>query len=142
MALKAKFEGILNPFFKIDETAYAGQVAMLDDSKEGFVKVSDGTEAYGFLAQDVLDVPEDKYRPLVGELAYKGGLVGVYTDGGVYYTDQYVGGTYKPGDPLYVTSGGKLTNLHSETVSATEGNLQVGVVEELDGRGLRFKSLI
>lgn len=139
--LNAKYEGTLSAFFRIGTPATAGQVVMLDPDNPGMVKVSDGTDAYGFLAQDVKDTPAGEYRPLVGEVAYVDSRdgVGVYTGGGVYYTDQFVNGTYKPGDVLYVTSGGKLTNAQG-TPSATEGNVAVGVVEEVDANGLRFKA--
>lgn len=145
--LNAKYEGILTVYYKINEAAKAGQVVMLPDDKANEVVISDGTAAYGFLAQDVYDVPKDEYRPLVGERAYKGELVGVYTQGGVYYTDQYVEGTYKPGEDLFVTSEGLLTNVEDEEVTPaptkTTGVFKVGEVEYMDPvKGLRFKATI
>lgn len=140
--LNAKFEGTLNPFLTATEVAVAGQVAMLDEDNK--VVVSDGTKAHGFFAQDVKDVARHEYRPLVGERAYVGEKVGIYQDGGVYYTDQFVEGTYNPNDKLYVTANGLLTNVYDEeNVTATAGNVLVGVVEYMDpARGLRFKALI
>lgn len=144
--LRAKIEGILNPYQRMDEVAPAGRIVMLDSANAGKVKVSDGHDAFGILSQDVVGKPANGYKSPVDSTAWPGEKVGVYHGGGIYETDQFVSGTYAPGAPLYVTSEGKLTDVKdTQTTPApttATGILQVGVAVSLANGVLVFKLTI
>jgi hypothetical protein len=127
----------------------AGIVVMLDDSDTNDepedptnVVVSDGTAAYGLLAQQIIAPPSDasydsmeqvvvdyELTPLsVSKKAYAGKPVGVFVNGGVFITDMYVADVV-PGDTLYVTTEGKLTPTYATTATTSAGNVAVAVAE-------------
>ena len=118
----------------------AGLFVMKDRTDAKVVKVSDGTDVWGILGQPVYPDPGNKVtRPYNNFEAYVGDVVAVYTEDGYFETDQFVDGTYEPGDVLYVTNEGKLTNTKAtDTASATDGTIPVGKVVEHKGDVLFF----
>lgn len=127
----------------------AGTVVMLDTTETNDdpeepskVEVSDGTAAYGLLAQEIIAPPSDasydsmsqvvvdyELTPLsVSKKAYAGKPVGVFINGGVFITDMYVADV-APGDTLYVTTEGKLTPNYATAATTTAGSVAVAVAE-------------
>lgn len=139
--IKFVYPGIEFAKLVAGEELTAGQAVKIVDGK---AYASDGVTVFGFVNVDVLPVLEDgAYRPIVKRDTRVGELVGVYINGGVYETDQFVEGTYESNADLYVTTEGKLTSVKADTdASATEGLVKVGQVIEKKDSTLVFKSLI
>lgn len=140
------YEGILDSLHIADNALTAGVLVMQDTSSDTpKVVVSDGTRYYGILSVDVKSMVSTDYRSLVDLSAATGEHVGVYISTGIYETDQFVAGTYKPGDKLYITSAGKLTKTKdaqsTPAPTATTGIVEVGSVVEVDGNYLKVKIL-
>lgn len=147
MALKAVFEPAhIDIFHTIDATLAhdvpAGRIVMKNPDNGNEVLVSDGSAAYGVLSQNVYVRPTvpGVVLPYNNFEAYVGDPVGIYTEDCYLKTDQYVSGTYNPGDKLYVTSEGKLTNEQDAdgTATATTGHVVVGEVIRVEGDMLFF----
>ena len=112
---------------ELTEPIAAGTFVMKDADDAELVEVSDGTAVWGVLSQNVHLNPGSKFAlPYNNFEAYPGDFVGIYTTG-YFKTDQFVEATYEPGEALFVTNAGKLTN-DEAAPSATEGNLKVGYV--------------
>lgn len=130
----------INSLLRAGAVATAGDICMLDQAT-GTVKVSDGSAAFGVFAQDVKDFTAGGYRSMLDTTAGVGEPVGIYQDGGVFETDNIVGGTYKVGDTLYVTSEGKLSNVKSTAdvgdpePDEASGVIEVGVVQAVLANG-------
>ena len=118
----------VNGLLQASGVAVRGRVAMWDGAT-GKVKTSDGTAAIGIFAQNVLEVPQNGYRPPHSDDAYLDGRVGIYQDHVVFLTDEFAGAisSYKPGDKIYVTSEGRYTNVQGAP-SPTTGDVEIGEV--------------
>jgi hypothetical protein len=129
----------------------AGVVVMLnpadtnaDADEPTGILVSDGTAAYGLLAQQIIAPPDEAsydsmeqvvvdyaMTPLsVSQKAYAGTPVGVFICGGVFITDMYVADV-QPGDLLYVTSAGLLTPTYATTPTTAAGSVPVAIAESV-----------
>jgi hypothetical protein len=155
--IKARYERVTAVFCDTaadvaDSAAIAaGTVVMLDAADTNAdpdghtrIKVSDGSAAYGLLAQQIIVPPDEStydsmeqvvvehpMTPLsVSTKAYAGAPVGVFICGGVFITDMYVVDV-APGDVLYVTTEGKLTPTYATTATTTAGNVAVAIAESV-----------
>ncbi len=152
--LKAIFEpyyiDIFHKFGEVTSKIPAGTILMKDTTNAEYVKVSNGTDFWGVLSQDLYPDPGSEYiKPYNDHRAYSGDQVGIYHKG-MFETDQFVvsyelDGTteipYIPGADLYVTSEGKFTNILEEGEAATEtsGKVKVGKIVKKEGNKLTVK---
>jgi hypothetical protein len=107
---KAVQEGKLNVFLTAPNAdTNAGTLVKLGPS--GSVVVCNaGDEPYGVLAQDVRSRSVNNFKlDSVTHLAFYGEKVGVYFQGGQYYTDNIAGGSFAEGAKLYVGANGQFT---------------------------------
>ncbi|MNS33480.1 hypothetical protein D3C72_655950 [compost metagenome] len=137
--LKFVYEGQLTSFFKADVDVVQGQLLKIDTTKvDTLVPAGAGDDVYGIAAQHVRAGNIDNFKlDSVTHVAKHGDKVGVYTNGGVYYTDQYVG---------TVTKGAKLYPAAAGVLSATASGNAVAIAEtagvKANGDRIRIKSLI
>ena len=108
----------------------AGTILMKDTTNAEYVTVSNGTDFWGVLSQDVYVSPGNEYAlPYNDHRAYDGDFVGIYHEG-MFETDQFEDGTYNPGATVYVSNNGKF---------AASGNVPVGKVVRKDSNTLFVK---
>jgi hypothetical protein len=113
--LKAIFEpyyiDIFHKFGEVTSKIPAGTILMKDTTNAEYVKVSNGTDFWGVLSQDLYPDPGSEYiKPYNDHRAYSGDQVGIYHKG-MFETDQFEeDGAYIPGDTLYASADGKFCN--------------------------------
>lgn len=98
-----------------------------------------GEEVFGIVAQNVVEANIDNFKlNSVTHTAAKGrDKVGVYTNGGIYKTDQFTGAV-TAGAKLYAGANGKFTATASgNAVAISESTATAGA-----GVVIRYKSLI
>jgi hypothetical protein len=136
--LKIVHEGQLVNNYKSDALLTAGQLVKI--TAEGKIAAAGaGEDVFGIVAQDVVDPTVNNFK--LNSVTHDAGVsvdqVGVYTNGGVYKTDQFLG-TVTAGAKLYAGAGGKLTATASgNAVAVSESAATAGA-----GVVIRFKSLI
>jgi len=92
--LKAIFEpyyiDIFHKFGEVTSKIPAGTILMKDTTNAEYVKVSNGTDFWGVLSQDLYPDPGSEYiKPYNDHRAYSGDQVGIYHKG-MFETDQFV----------------------------------------------------
>lgn len=92
--LKAIFEpyyiDIFHKFGEVTSKIPAGTILMKDTANAEYVKVSNGTDFWGVLSQDLYPDPGSEYiKPYNDHRAYSGDQVGIYHKG-MFETDQFV----------------------------------------------------
>lgn len=138
--LKVHFQGMINPYFKSDVLMTQGQFVKLDPANAGkVIPTQAGDIPYGILAQDVVEPNVDNFKlTSVTHKAHKGiDNVGVYHNGGVFTTDQFVG-TVAFGAQLYTGANGALTATASGNAVAIAEN----AANKANGDTLKFKLLV
>lgn len=137
--LKMIYEGQLTSFYKSNAELVQGQLVKIDTANPDTVVVAGaGDDIYGIVAQHVKSGNVDNFKlDSVTHIAKTGDKVGVYTNGGIYYTDQYVG-TVTRGAKLYPAASGQL----STTVSGNAVALAESAGVKANGDRIRIKSLI
>ena len=108
---KAVYEGKLDVFLTApNQDTNAGTLVKLGTSGN-VVACAPGDKPYGVLAQDVRDRRVNNFKlDSVTHLAFYGEKVGVYFQGGEYYTDNIAGGSFAEGAKLYVGANGQFTS--------------------------------
>ena len=101
--LKAIFEpyyiDIFHKFGEVTSKIPAGTILMKDTTNAEYVKVSNGTDFWGVLSQDLYPDPGSEYiKPYNDHRAYSGDQVGIYHKG-MFETDQFVV-SYEPDDEV------------------------------------------
>lgn len=136
--LKIIHEGQLVNNYSSDTVLTQGQLVKIT-AQNKLAVAGAGDDVFGIVAQDVVDGNVDNFKlNSVTHTATKGvDKVGVYTNGGVYKTDQFIG-TVTAGAKLYAGAGGKFT------VTASGGAVAVCETNATAGAGveIRYKSLI
>lgn len=126
MSIQALFIGEISPYYSSDALLTAGQLVKIDTANAGKIVVAGaGDTVYGIVAQDVIAKNVDNFKlDSVTHQARLGDKVGVYTQGGIFKTNQY-SGNITVGTPLYAGASGKLVATVSGSVVAvaeTAGN--------------------
>lgn len=123
---KAVQEGKLNVFVTAPNAdTNAGTLVKLGASGS-VIACAVGDEPFGVLAQDVRNRNVNNFKlDSVTHLAFYGEKVGVYYQGGEYYTDNISGGAFIEGTKLYVGANGQF----STTVPGTGYTSAVAIAE-------------
>ncbi len=136
--LKIVHEGQLVNNYSSDTLLVQGQLVKVS-AENKIVAAGAGEDVFGIVAQNVVEGNLNNFKlNSVTHTATKGvDKVGVYTNGGIYKTDQFLGAV-TAGAKLYAGAGGKLTaTVSGGAVAVSESNATAGA-----GVVILFKSLI
>ena len=133
--LKAIFEpyyiDIFHKFGEVTSKIPAGTILMKDTTNAEYVKVSDGTDFWGVLSQDLYPDPGSEYiKPYNDHRAYSGDQVGIYHKG-MFETDQFVV-SYEVDDGV-AASGTTTVDDVEVTIEGDESAVYNGVVISFAG---------